>query len=60
MAGSNNKAKSSNLKKIPGHPGLYTFITVTRDPKKNKAFLKKIIRDAEKLKAERLANELLF
>jgi hypothetical protein len=59
MAGS-KKIKKSNLKPIPGHPGLYTFITITRDPKKEKAFLKKVMRGAEKLRIERLAREALF
>jgi hypothetical protein len=61
MAGSKKKAKkTSNLKPIPGYPGLYTFIAITRDPKKEKIFLEKVMRDAEKLRIERLAREALF
>jgi len=60
MAASKKKAKTSNLQPIPGRPGLFTFKVITRDPKKEKAFLKKVMRDAEKLKIERLARETLF
>jgi hypothetical protein len=33
---------------------------VTRDPKKEKDFLEKVMRDAEKLRTERLDREALF
>jgi hypothetical protein len=54
------KATNGNLKPIPGRPGLYTFVTVTRDPRKERAFLKKVMRGAEVLRAERLAREALL
>jgi hypothetical protein len=54
------KAKYKNLKPVPGYPGLYTPIIVTRNPKKEKAFLEKVMRGAEELRAERLAREALF
>ena len=54
------KAKHNNLKPIPGYPGLYTPITVTRNPRKEKALWAKILRGARKLRAERLAREALF
>ena len=54
------KTKNNNLKPIPGRPGLYTPIMVTRNPKKEKAFLEKVMRGAEELMAERLAREALF
>jgi hypothetical protein len=54
------KAKNNNLKPIPGRPDLYTFVTVTRNPKKEKAFLEKVMRGAEELRTERLAREAFF
>ena len=54
------KAKNNNLKPLPGHPGLYTPITVTRNPRKEKALWAKILRDARKLTNERLAREALL
>ncbi len=55
MAGTNKNAKSSNLKKIPGQPGFYTFVTIERNPRKEKAFIAKVLKDARKLERERLA-----
>jgi hypothetical protein len=52
MAGS--KIRKSNLKQIAGHPGLYTFIDVSRDPRKEKALLNKVIRDAAMLRSQPL------
>ena len=49
MAGTKQNAMQTNLKEIAGHPGLYTFITVSRDPRKEKALLRKVSRDAKKL-----------
>jgi hypothetical protein len=60
MAASKKNATPQNLKEIAGHPGLYTPITVTRNPRKEKALWAKILRDARKLRAERLAREALF
>jgi len=48
-----SKAKHSNLKKIPGHPGVYTFVQITRDPRAEKTLLDKIARDAARLSAKR-------
>lgn len=50
MGKSKKDSRRTNLKAIPGRPGMYTFITVTRDPKKEKALLAKIDRDARKLR----------
>ncbi len=59
MAASNRKKNSDNLKEIDGHPGLYIPITVTRNPKKEKALWAKIVRDARKLRSGTLAERLL-
>ncbi len=50
MAGNGKNAKLSNLRKIEGHPGLYTIVEVSHNPRKEKALLAKIARDAEKLR----------
>jgi hypothetical protein len=60
MAAPKKNATLQNLKEIAGHPGLYTPITVTRNARKEKALWAKILRDARKLRAERLARESLF
>ena len=49
-----------NMKEIPGHPGLYTPVEITRDPRKEKALWTKIMKGAEKLTAERHARESLL
>jgi hypothetical protein len=48
-----------NLREIAGHPGLYTPIVVTRNPKKEKALWAKILRDARKLRSGTLAEKLI-
>ena len=58
MAASRKKKTPDNLKEIAGHPGLYTPIIVTRDPKKEKALWAKILRDARKLRSGTLAERL--
>ena len=60
MAASKKNSTPQNLREIAGHPGLYTPIAVTRNPRKEKALWAKILRDARKLRAERLAREALF
>lgn len=49
----------SNLKKIQGHPGLYTFVEVSHDARKEKVLLAKIARDASKLREETYVARLL-
>ena len=60
MAASRKNSTPQNLKEIAGHPGLYTPITVTRNPRKEKALWARILRDARKLTNERLAREELL
>jgi hypothetical protein len=52
MAGTRKNGELANLKEIEGHPGLYTFINISRNPRKEKALLAKIARDARKLREE--------
>ena len=59
MAVSKKNATPENLKEIAGHPGLYTPITVTRNPKKEKALWAKILRDARKLRSGTLIDRLI-
>ncbi len=59
MAVAKKKKAPDNLKEIAGHPGLYTPITVTRNPKKEKALWAKILRDARKLRSGTLAERLI-
>jgi hypothetical protein len=59
MAASKKNLKRTNLKEIPGRPGLYTFVTVTRNPKKEKALLSKIFRDARKLRSNSLVSKFV-
>jgi hypothetical protein len=59
MAVSKKKAAPQNLKEIAGHPGLYSPITVTRNPKKEKALWAKILRDARKLRSGTLVDRLI-
>jgi hypothetical protein len=56
MSGTRRIKKQSNLKKLTGHPGLYTFVSITHDIKKEKALWAKIVRDARKLRNQILAN----
>jgi hypothetical protein len=49
MARTKSNSKNTNLKKLAGHPGLYTFVNVTRDPKRENALWAKIVRDAKKI-----------
>ncbi|MGA2763493.1 MAG: hypothetical protein ABSG17_09025 [Spirochaetia bacterium] len=58
MAVPRKKKAPDNLKEIAGHPGLYTPINVTRNPKKEKALWAKILRDARKLRSGTLAERL--
>ncbi len=50
MAGNGKSARLGNLRKIEGHPGFYTIIEVSHNPRKEKALLAKIARDAKKLR----------
>jgi hypothetical protein len=59
MAASKKNATPQNLKEIVGHPGLYTPITVTRNPRKEKALWAKILRDARKLRSGTLLDRLI-
>lgn len=59
MAVSKKKATPQNLKEIAGHPGLYSPITVTRNPKKERALWAKILRDARKLRSGTLVDRLI-
>ena len=59
MAASKKKKTPDNLMEIPGYPGLYTPITVTRNPKKEKALWAKILRDARWLRSGTLADRLI-
>ena len=59
MTGQKKNGTPDNLKEIAGHPGLYTPITVTRNPKKEKAFWARILRDARKLRSGTLAERLI-
>jgi len=59
MAASKKNGTPENLKEIAGHPGLYTPITVTRNPKKEKALWAKILRDARKLRSGTLIDKLI-
>ena len=52
-------AVPTNLKPVAGYPGLYTPITVTRNPKKEKALWAKILRDARKLTSGTLMDKLI-
>jgi hypothetical protein len=56
---SSKKRIPDNLKEIPGHPGLYSPINITRDPKKEKALWAKILRDARKLRSGTLVERLI-
>ena len=59
MAIPKKKATPPNLKEIAGHPGLYTPITVTRNPRKEKALWAKILRDARNLRRGTLLDRLI-
>lgn len=59
MAASKKNSKHTNLKAIPGRPGMYTFVNVTRDPKREKALLAKIDRDARKLRSNSLVSKFV-
>jgi len=59
MAVSKKNATPQNLKEIAGHPGLYSPITVTRNPKMEKALWAKILRDARKLRSGTLVDRLI-
>jgi hypothetical protein len=50
MSNSKRRVRHSNLKKIPGYPGLFTFVQISRNPRKEKALLEKISRDAARLR----------
>jgi hypothetical protein len=50
MAGTKKILRQANRKEIEGHPGLSTFVNVSRDPGKEKALLAKISRNAIKLR----------
>lgn len=52
MAGTKKNGELANLREIEGHPGLYTFIDISRNPRKEKALLARIARDAKKLREE--------
>ena len=52
MAKTRKNGELANLRKIEGHPGLYTFIDIRHNPRKEKALLAKIARDARKLREE--------
>ena len=52
MAKNSKVAKPSNLRKIQGRPGLYTFVEISHNPRKEKALLAKIERDARKLREQ--------
>lgn len=47
------ETKKAKRVPIPGHPGLYTFTDVERNPKAEKKLLDKIMQDAEKIRRER-------
>jgi hypothetical protein len=59
MAVSKKNTTPQNLKEIAGHPGLYSPITVTRNPKKERALWAKILRDARKLRSGTLVDRLI-
>jgi hypothetical protein len=59
MAASKKNATPQNLKEIAGHPGLYSPITITRNPKKERALWAKILRDARKLRSGTLVDRLI-
>jgi hypothetical protein len=52
MAVAKKNGKLANLREIKGHPGLYTFIDISRNPRKEKALLARIARDASKLREQ--------
>ena len=60
MAVSKQKRKYRNLREIPGYPGLYTPITVTRDARREKAMVAKIKRNAQKIFDRYLETGILF
>jgi hypothetical protein len=59
MAVSKKNATPQNLRAIAGHPGLYSPIAITRNPKKEKALWAKILRDARKLTSGTLIDKLI-
>ena len=60
MPGKKKNTRNTNLIPIPGRPGMYTFRNIARDPKAEKAFIAKVLRDARKLERERQAQIDLF
>jgi hypothetical protein len=53
MARTKKNDEFTNLRGIEGHTGLYTFIDITRNPRKEKVLLGKMNRDTRKLREEK-------
>ncbi len=52
MPGKRKATRLDNLREIRGHPGLYTFVDISHNSKKERALLAKIVRDARKLREQ--------